>query len=316
MPAIASLDPEPSRSAVSAPNQLSTVAQPETSPFSDTVEPPAQLDATLEALPAEIRREILDALDFESLRSLTHASPIFHQQYRLDRRFLLRGCLERTLGAVAVDACVAYQSSPDCLTEAPTMESVAAFLEAYQGRRFSAAYSILDEALTESDVVAMAAFHFNVVDPLFKRFTSWALGHLASETGGSPHHKPLSTSEKVRVMRAMYRFQLCCNLFYDRRVQCGGSKEPLDVVKLFFCLFEPWEVEEVACIHHFSRGEFDRVLRDIHWDLHPENPKFDDQGRPATPTGAFNFDVDGRCNPFSISTPLSSSPRRSVGRLY
>ena len=296
-------------SAAQTAKSSSAAAQPETDPISNTTGTRVQLNAALENLPAEIRREILDALDYGSLRALAHASPIFHQQYRLDRRFLLCGCLQRTLGAVAVDAWAAYRSSPECLADAPALESVAAFLKAYQDRRSSGVCSILkDEALTESDAVAMVAFHFTVIEPLFKRFISVALGHLARETGSPPHHKPLSKTEEARVLRAMFRFQLCCNLFHDRRCQHGGFNfDPSDIVKLFCCLFEPWEVEEVACIHTFARDEFNRIFLDIEWDLNPAHPRFADQRRPPTPTGAFNLDNSGQCSlhfflPFS---PLS-----------
>ncbi|KAL2022268.1 hypothetical protein VTK56DRAFT_5878 [Thermocarpiscus australiensis] len=291
MPTAASPDPAPSGSAIQTTKPSSTIARPETDPISDTVGTPVQLNAGLENLPAEIRREILDALDYESLRALVHASPTFHQQYRLDRRSLLCGCLQRTLGAAAVDACAAYRSSLDSFSDARTRESVAEFLEAYQDRRSSATYSMSDEALTEDEAAAMAAFHFIVIEPLSKRFTSWALGHLANETGGSPHHEPLSTTEEARIMRAMYRFQLCCNLFHERRDQFRQHHwDPIDLAELFFWLFEPWEVEEVVCVYKFAKDEFDRIFSDIYWDVNEKNSKFADQPRPPTPDGAFDFD--------------------------
>jgi hypothetical protein len=317
IPTTASPDPAPSESAVQTTKPSSTVAQPGTHPISDTAGTSVQRNAALENLPAEIRRAILDALDYKRLRDLAHASPTFHQQYRLDRRSLLRGCLQRTLGAAAVDACAAYRSSPECFSDERTKESVAEFLKAYCDRRSSATYSISDEALTENEVVAMVAFHFTVIEPLFERFTIWALGHLANETGGSPHHKPLSTTEEARVMRAMYRFQLCCNLFHERRDQ---FMQPLhlgsiDVVKLFFCLFEPWEVEEVVCIHAFAKNEFDRIFRDIHSDVSQENPRFADQPRPPTPNGAFDFDNACQCTFFAFYTSLTPA-YRSYGQIY
>ncbi len=291
VPTAASPDPTPPGSAVQT-KPSSTVAQPETDPVSDaTGTPNIQQNAAFETPPAEIRREILSALDYQSLRALTRASPTFHQQYRLDRRFLLCGCLQRTLGAATFDACAAYRSDTDCFSEERTLESITEFLTSYQGRRPTATYSILDEALAEDEAVAMVVFHFTVIEPLVKRFTNWALDHLADETGGSPHRKPLSSTEEARVLRAMYRFQLCCNVFHDRRTQDGQpSFDPLDVVKLFFGLFEPWEVEQVLCIQDFSRDEFDGIFRDIEWDVNQENPRFADQGHPPTPTGAFNLD--------------------------
>ncbi|KAK4099096.1 hypothetical protein N658DRAFT_498689 [Parathielavia hyrcaniae] len=269
---------------------------------------PLDKKPSLENLPAELRLKILDALDYEDLRALVHASSIFHQQYRLDRRGLLRGCLQRTLGAAAVDACAVYRSNLDSFSdsESCTRETVVVFLKAYQDRRSRETYSIHDKALTEGETVTMTAFHFTVIEPLVKRFTSWALSHLASEIGASPRqNEPLGETEKARVVRAMYRFQLCCNIFHDRRRKHTRENiKGIDVVSLFFCLFEPWEVEELVCVHTFSKDEFDRIFSDLHWDLHPEHPRFSDQRRPPTPDGAFDFDFAWERDNYLVGTVM------------
>lgn len=68
MPTAASPDSNPAPGA----------AQPETDSVVDTAYTPVQLNASVENLPAEIRREILGALEYEGLRALVHASPTFH----------------------------------------------------------------------------------------------------------------------------------------------------------------------------------------------------------------------------------------------
>lgn len=64
-------------------------------------------DAPLESVPAEIRHHLLSILDFEGLKALTFASPIYLQQYLLDREHLLSECRERKLGNtnIIMDAC-------------------------------------------------------------------------------------------------------------------------------------------------------------------------------------------------------------------
>ncbi len=278
----------------------------------------AQRNAALENLPAEIRRAILDVLDYKTLRALAHASPTFHQQFRLDQRPLLCGCLQREPGAAAVDASAAYRSSPERFSDERTRESITKFLKAEWDRRASATHSISYAELTENEVVTMAAFHFTVIEPLLERFTVWALGRLTIETGGSPHHKPLSTTEKTRVVRAMYRFQLCCNLFHDRREQfvSMANLDSIDIVKLFFCLFEPWEVEEMVCIHAFAKAEFDGIFRAIQWDLNQENPRFANKSRPPTPNGAFDLDNEGQCMLVSRCFPHYSHSRKQASWAY
>ena len=111
-------------------------------------------------------------------------------------------------------------------------------------------------------------------------------------------------------MRAFYRYQLCCNIY-----GCGHGKSfpfnkglclekicspsqsdclkakyssPDRMLKDFFCIFEPWEVEEIVCVSKFSQGKYEEIFDEIRWDVDEENPKFDGQ-RPPTPEGAFDL---------------------------
>ena len=78
-------------------------------------------------------------------------------------------------------------------------------------------------------------------------------------------------------MRALYRFQLYCNLF-----GVGRSKNhtkwldfyPDGIMRLFLNVFEPWEVEEIACIHNFAKWEVDRFFKRISLDVY-SNSKLD-----------------------------------------
>jgi len=105
---------------------------------------------------------------------------------------------------------------------------------------------------------------------------------------------PLSKTEEMRLLRALYRFQLCCNLF-GKGVDSSGwyhrglNFESVDILTIFLCLFEPWEIEEITCIYTFSKDMYNQIFSEIRWDVDAMNPKFDDQGRPPTPDGAFDL---------------------------
>lgn len=100
----------------------------------------------------------------------------------------------------------------------------------------------------------------------------------------------------MRLLRALYRFQLCCNLFgkgvdSSRLYFRGLNFDSDDILTIFLCLFEPWEIEEITCIYFFSKEMYHQIFKEIGWDVHPDNPKFDGQG-PPTPTGAFYLDIN------------------------
>ncbi|KAI1653868.1 hypothetical protein F4813DRAFT_393248 [Daldinia decipiens] len=240
----------------------------------------------LEKLPPEIRRQILSTLDLQSLNFLVHSSAIFHEQYLEDRRYLLCSSLETTLGIVTSDACAAFQSgSPDF---SYTRENVMNLLGSLRVNK-----KPLHERLREHEAVEMAAFHLSIISPLLQYYTSWALANLATQSGNIPRSTTPSRVEERRLLRFFYRFQLCCNLFRK-----GGQKQctkqnlgfrPVEILQLFSCLFEPWEVEEISCINTFAQDKYDQIFQEISWDVNKKNPKFDGQ-RPPTPEGAFDFE--------------------------
>ncbi|RMZ78575.1 hypothetical protein DV738_g3796, partial [Chaetothyriales sp. CBS 135597] len=253
--------------------------------------------APLEQLPPEVRCLLLSFLAFDELRALVHASPTFHQQYLADRRSLLVKCLETTLGSVAVDAWAVFKSSSSAFADTRTRKHVFQFVESYRDRRSMSLRSILaEESFTGDDAVAMITFSSSIIKPLVQHYATWALANLSNETTNHSHGHdefPLSTTEELRIIRSLYRFQLCCNLsgvsqHKSLRLSLLKSVDTSEILEIV--LFEPWEVEEMLCIYAFGHDKFDQIFRDIHWDVHPDNPKFDDQHRPPTPDGAFDLD--------------------------
>ena len=255
--------------------------------------------APLENLPAEIRRYLLFTLDYEELKTLINASPIYHQQYLLDRQCLRRSCLERTLGYFSADACAVYESGMDDFLKARTPKSVAHLIDSYEENLSLSHYSFLSE-LTMDEVMSMFSFHVSIVIPLAKSYTTWALNNLAKVTGKDPpqsHDELLSRTEEIRLVRALYRLELYCNLFgasHNRRHsrhtvwEYGDEK---DLFERLLHMYEPWEVEEMACAFTFSQQKYDQIFKDIHHDVHGSNPYYG--GRyPPTPPGAFDFDSE------------------------
>lgn len=76
------------------------------------------------------------------------------------------------------------------------------------------------------------------------------------------------------------------------------------MLNVFFRYFEPWEVEEIACIYEFAKQTYANIFNKISWDVNENNPKFDGQ-RPPTPDGA--FDLGNSCQ-FVFLTYQRASP--------
>jgi hypothetical protein len=255
---------------------------------------------TLEALPAELRWHILShvADDLRGLRALVLASPVFYQQYLLDRKALLRLGLKRALGNSLVDA-YAVQTSASLYEPADSrhelqLETIRLFIDNYVALRSATPDVILEGCCTEDDLLGMAAFYVSVARPLSGECATRFLNRLDTSLEVANN---LSATELSRLSRAIYRYQLYCNLFGQgpegyRRVPRLESGQQLD---LFFCIFKPWEIEEIYCIYILLKDTYGDILDAITWDLDRDHPKFQDWPNPLAPG---SWDLANPCKAF------------------
>ncbi len=157
------------------------------------------------------------------------------------------------------------------------------FLDEYATLRAAAPELILEEFCTEKDLLAMAALYCSVARPVVRECAARFLERL--EPLGEV--RELSPTEEGRLLRALYRFQLYCNLFgpglegYMFRTACKLWFEyHLD---MFFCLFKPWEIEEVWCIYVLFRGVYTNLVDTVAPDLSSQHPRFQNWPHPHPP---------------------------------
>lgn len=282
------------------------VAQSQLKPEQQQLAPPS-----LEGLPAELRLRILsDMPDLKSLRSLIHASPVYFAQYRIDRKFLLSRCLEADLGReVLVDAIAAFNSKSSKIgTRARPNSNVTDFLDLYGWwRRYTRSPAALLESMSLADIRWITWNHTSTVRPLAARLSSWALANLKSavdkfipEKTAEEGHAPVSSAcpdgvsraERKRIHRALYRFQIFCNLFSGKQYQTWELVAD-DIDRIFFCQFDPWEVEEMNCVFQWIKQRYDQVVAEVKWDFCPNNPKFEDEvDFEFEPPGSLTLDRD------------------------
>jgi hypothetical protein len=225
---------------------------------------------SLEGLPPEIRLSILSAMDLHGLESLVRASTVYHQQYLYDRKRVLRSCLETALGSAIPEAYSAYISSTRAFAEARTFQKTSDFLKPHQDYALSPMHDTLAKDLTLNDLICMARFHRMVVQPLVRCYTDWALMNIIQDATILQIKydvwkiwEPLSGAERDRIMRSLYRFELCCNVFGlgPHLINPGFSSE--DTVMLVKHSFEPWQIKELFCINSFALSFCDDIFDTI-----------------------------------------------------
>ncbi|KAF5640821.1 hypothetical protein F52700_3533 [Fusarium sp. NRRL 52700] len=244
--------------------------------------------SNLERLPFEIRNGFLLAIDsLKDLSALVHASPTFHEQYRLDRAFWLWHCLQLELGHIFVDAYIANQCNAPEFRLKRNRERILLFIEDYKSHR-SLNTDVFTKCPDEDEILSIVTFHVFVIRPIMNHYVSWARANM--ESLSTP--KELSRTEERRIMRGLYRFQIFTNLFgavkgRDHGRSFLGSEERLG---LLLNDFVAWEIEEMLCINTFVHAKYESVFEEIQWDLHPDNPSFDPvRTGPHTPPGAFHL---------------------------
>ncbi|KAJ0106845.1 hypothetical protein J7T55_014921 [Diaporthe amygdali] len=262
--------------------------------------PEGAISPTLESLPAELRTILLMSIpNLATLSRLVHASPVFHAQYLLDRKSILtRVLLTETTEDVFVDVYAAFRSRPYNigLPTGPNT-NVTSFLALYRvWRSPSASDRPTLETCSLDGICWMARFHQSTVNPLVTYFISWALANFRSSPVQPNAQSPeaaedLTRTEKTRLTRALYRFEVFCHLF------CGSQYErfvAMDINEVFFSNLDlaPWEAEEMNCIYAFVKQNYEAVLDDVKGDLNEENPKFDGQFEPELQGLAFPIDQD------------------------
>ena len=246
----------------------------------------ATSSSLLENLPSELRDLILLSVpDLPTLRSLTHASPVMHAQYRSNRHRVLSACLARELDGLFVDAYACLMSRARALGSVRTNEKIVVFLNGYYLWLSGSGSGEGDvNSLDLSDVQWLAAYHLSVALPMARWYTAWALANLGqaamaatepAEDVRSWKNMPLSRSEERRVLQALYRYETFHNLFgQNESMRLGGFRHD-EINEIFFCLLDPWEAEAVGCIDLFVRQRYENIFDQVKEDIHPKNPRFE-----------------------------------------
>ncbi|KAL9100316.1 MAG: hypothetical protein Q9163_004295 [Psora crenata] len=234
----------------------------------------------LTALSCELKYAIFTSLpNVSSVEALALTSSSFYHTFNGARSLILGQVLEIGLEPELQHAAVAVSGSSQL--QSLDQNTVAAFLKEFfkNPKMVCSRTWSLGQARRLSDLD-------NHVQFFTDEFISSALSrhsigctHDNVSVGGPP-----SIREIRRVKRALYYFEIYCNLF---RQGGGRRKSPQDAENqqlMFFNRFEPWENEQLACIRDFlinsiSEPFNDVAEHDIDWGVHSV-PFLNDEDSP------------------------------------
>ena len=245
--------------------------------------------ATLERLPTEIQSAILlNVGDIVSLESLICASPRYRSAYLSQRHAILKRVLFNSIHPdVLYDAFSALDSTKIIKSNRKDRAArVRTFLSDYKDTREKWAPP---EHLDLESLYRLARLQNHV------QHSTEDLCRVGISSHPFPgtqivHGEDLSMNESRRFYRAFYRFDIFCNLFRnwktppDDELLSNASNrhhenpfelEPLEKSSRFLSLFNPWEVEELACVRDYFFNYYRRMLHKFEPDLRERNPHLD-----------------------------------------
>ncbi|VUC31433.1 unnamed protein product [Clonostachys rosea] len=218
----------------------------------------AVCDSRLELLPPEIRLRILSFLDLPQLKAIVHASPVFHEQYVLDRMSILARAFEATLGILVMDAYAVHL----CRARAQIAQDIhPQFIQSY-AEGFSWNSVRVSENLAQDEIFAITAFYLQHVEPFEQPFISWLDEGIIEVRGFNSSHNfkdCVTETDLMRLRRSLYRFQLLCQIEDPTRNRNPNHESHLvrADTKDFIDLLPPWQFEELISACEF----FDSVTR-------------------------------------------------------
>lgn len=239
--------------------------------------PPAKC---IEGLPVEIKRQIMLCIpSLASLGAITRASPVFYSLFQSEPKNFIGNCLILSLGDAFLDASTAQAAMQDDFQRqrADAMRArrepglIWPFLESYRKRVAELPCNAWIHSISLPEAVQMARFHSSTVEPLVEHYASWALGNI----GTSVTPTALSGTETMRIQRAMYRFQIVCNVFGNRIKDDNLSSHRANSLGClrFLSGYEPWEIEEILCINAFFQEQYEKKLSETSYELIPKSDR-------------------------------------------
>ncbi|KAF3483340.1 uncharacterized protein GIQ15_02664 [Arthroderma uncinatum] len=203
-------------------------------------------------LAAEVRQAILCQFDdVATLESASAADRSLGAAFSGAPSIVLPRVLHNAIPSGLLPEAQALQASYNLDSKSRTVERVTEIVDAFV-RREPADFT--KWALPEARYVSGLA---PVIEFFIDDFASWACSRRRNTTATVA---PISSSERCRIARAFYRFEIYCNLFRpSRRVSLDAETQE----ELFIRQFAPWETEQLCCVYDYLVEKITPAFNDI-----------------------------------------------------
>lgn len=259
------------------------------------IEKAANKSCLFETLPEHVHRRILSYVPMDSLFNVVLSSSLFYDHFASDTLNVMADSLQNMLRCSSLDAFTSYKCGFESFRDAREQYCVKMFLKIYRNRQGVETFALRDRKITEKDLIEMYKFHVKVIEPLVDQYAAWALRHLEYEADSTDVGGAISDTERVRIIRALYRFEIGCNVCADTSgYWVSPPLTPDEFTVQFFFNYEAWEVEEMLCVADFVFDKMNKVFDEVENDLAPGCERIAGSDGSETPVEAFDLH-NGKC---------------------
>jgi hypothetical protein len=225
-------------------------------------------------MPVELKFLILEHVtDIQTLRSLVHSSPEYHQAYLAIRREILYAFVEH---AYRIEPNIAMHLEVHDFTEKPVAERWIALLDA--NRRQDEIPHPTSKLIDIEEMSKVLHFQKKIdflIDDYCRTMPCppWMDNE---EWNDKILPLRLTSNERGRVLRAFYRVHTYCNMVGlpedpDPRprwiLQCTNHGRTIGewdgMWELFFGPMPPWEIEEYCCVWAYFRSKYVKIFEEV-----------------------------------------------------
>ena len=203
----------------------------------------AREKTSLLSFPVEIAQNILSlAPDALSLRALILSCSFFHRAFIVSPSLILHSVVRNEIHALVLPDALATLATANLSPR--KRDRVRDFLA--QANLFPAS---IPEYWSMSDSLKLSKINSHV-----KYFaTDFGSTLCADLVTGVPNEAPLALTltERHRIERAFYRFEIYCNLFGKHEKNPRSTFKPEEQKQMFLDKFPPWENEQLASIREY-----------------------------------------------------------------
>ena len=198
----------------------------------------------LASLPTEPAQAILSfSPDSFTLRALILSANSFYRAFLTGQNLILNAVLHNEYSeSVLVDAMAAVMSSH---VQPRNKKEIEEFLYQYQPE-----LQPVPESWSLSDSLRLSRIHCSVRYFAADYAATLVMNPVTGVRDGYP--MTLTLTETDRIERALYRFEIACNLFRETDVMAGTMRGDMQEQQhIFLRKFAPWENEQFGCIYDY-----------------------------------------------------------------